>query len=65
MTQGCGAEIPRWRWLCDPCFRSLPFPSRKAIAEACQARAPERIFGLCREAAAFIAEQRAKLADAN
>lgn len=60
MTAGCGAPIPRWMWLCRGCFRSLPFPRRKEIAEATQAQASERIFGLCRSAAEFIVEQREK-----
>lgn len=60
MTAGCGTAIPRWRWLCEACFRQLPFPRRKAIAEACQAREPQRIFGLCRDGAEFLAEQREK-----
>lgn len=63
MTAGCGALIPGWKWLCDPCFRGLPFARRKAIAEACQAREPARVFGLCRDAAQFIVEQRIKVAE--
>jgi hypothetical protein len=64
MTPGCGTVLAhRWKWLCDPCFRSLPFARRKAIAEACQAREPQRVFGLCRDAGEFLADQRAKVAE--
>lgn len=64
MTAGCGRQIPRWQWLCRPCFESLPFHDRKAIAEACEAREPPRIYGLCRAAATFLAEKRAAIAEA-
>lgn len=60
MTAGCQAVIPRWKWLCDGCFRQLPFLRRKAIAEACAAREPSRQFALCRDAAQWLAEQRLK-----
>lgn len=64
MTPGCKTVLAhRWKWLCDACFRALPFPRRKAIAEACQAREPQRVFGLCREAGQFLAERRAKLVE--
>jgi hypothetical protein len=64
MTTGCETQIPRWQWLCNRCFRELPFARRRAIAEACQERAPQRIFGLCRDAANWLLEQRTKAADA-
>jgi hypothetical protein len=64
MTHGCEAEIPRWQWLCRRCFHALPFARRRAIAEACQARAPQRIFGLCRDAAKWLLEQRIKASEA-
>lgn len=60
MTAGCRSKIAPWKWLCDACFKSLPFPRRKAIAEAGQARAPQRVFGLCRDGAQWLAEQREK-----
>jgi hypothetical protein len=60
MTAGCGTVIPCWRWLCDGCFKQLPFARRKAIAEACEERAPQRIYGLCRDAAEWLVEQRLK-----
>jgi hypothetical protein len=64
MTPGCGKVLAqRWKWLCDGCFRALPFPRRKAIAEACQAREPQRVFGLARDAGQFLAEQRIKMAE--
>ena len=55
MTAGCGTIIPRWKWLCDDCFARLPFHRRKAIAEACAARESARQFGLCRDAAEWLA----------
>lgn len=62
---GCGAEISRWKWLCDRCFAELPFHDRKAIAEAGnQGRDPARRFGLCRAAAEWLVERRNKLAEA-
>lgn len=65
MTPGCGMLLAqRWKWLCDGCFRQLPFPRRKAIAEACQARESQRVFGLCRDAAEWVASQREKRVEA-
>lgn len=61
MTQGCGRVLAhQWKWLCDGCWGQLPFARRKAIAEACQAREHQRIFGLARDAAQWLAEQREK-----
>ena len=60
MTRGCGTVIPNWQRLCKGCFKQLPFPRRKEIAEACQERAPSRVFGLCRSAAEWLVEQRLK-----
>lgn len=47
-----------WKWLCDSCFKALPFPRRKAIAEAGQVRESARVFGLCRDAAQWLQQQR-------
>lgn len=63
MTEGCRAVIPRWMWLCSGCFRQLPFPRRKAIAEASQARDSQRSFGLCRDAAQWLVERQRKLVE--
>jgi predicted amidophosphoribosyltransferase len=61
---GCGAEISRWKWLCDGCFKALPFHDRKAIAEAGKpGENPARRFGLCRAAAQFLVEHRAQIAE--
>lgn len=60
MTPGCGTLMPSWKWLCDGCYRALPFARRKEIAEARQAREPSRVFGLCRSAAEWLVEQREK-----
>jgi hypothetical protein len=64
MTAGCGRVVKRWQWLCVGCFRELPFARRRAIAEACQAREPQRVFGLCRDAAGWLVEQREKRVEA-
>lgn len=64
MTAGCGTVIPSWRWLCGGCFRQLPFARRKAIAEACEQRAPQRIYGLARDAADWLQQQREKRVEA-
>jgi predicted amidophosphoribosyltransferase len=59
----CGAEISRWKWLCDRCFAELPFHDRKAIAEAGhQGSDPARRYGLCRAAAEFLINRRAQIA---
>lgn len=60
LTPGCGKVIPCWRWLCDGCFKQLPFPRRKAMAEACQAREDARVFGLARDGAEWLVTQREK-----
>lgn len=62
MTQGCGAKIASWKWLCDSCFARLPFDRKKEICGARAERAPHRVFGLSRDAAEWLAAQRAKLA---
>lgn len=64
MTPGCGTVMPSWKWLCDRCFGSLPYPRKKEICEARQAREPSRVFGLCRAASEWIVEQREKRAEA-
>lgn len=60
MTGGCGVPIASWQWLCGGCFGQLPFQRKKEICEARAARAPQRVFGLSRDAAAWLADQRAK-----
>lgn len=55
IVRGCGREIPRWKRLCDPCFRLLPFDQRRAIAQAGQERAPHRVAQLALDAAAWLA----------
>jgi hypothetical protein len=52
-----------WKWLCDPCFAQLPFDRKKGICEARQEREPQRVFGLSRDAAEWLAARRSKLAD--
>jgi predicted amidophosphoribosyltransferase len=60
----CPAEISRWKWLCEACFKALPFHDRKAIAEAGQQGTdPARRFGMCRAAAAALVAHRTKLAE--
>jgi hypothetical protein len=61
MVQGCGARIASWKWLCDNCFSLLPYSRKHAICEARAAREPQRIFGLSRDAAAFVVEQRERI----
>lgn len=62
MTPGCGTQIASWKWLCDSCFGRLPFDRKKEICAARAERAPQRVFGLSRDAAEWLAAQRAKLA---
>lgn len=64
MTAGCGAKIASWKWLCDSCFGALPYLRKKEICEARQAHQPNRVFGLSRDAAQFLVEQREKRAEA-
>lgn len=64
MTPGCGTVMPSWKWLCDACFGMLPYPRKREICEARQAREQSRIFGLSRSAAEWIVEQREKRAEA-
>jgi hypothetical protein len=62
ICMGCSRSTGTlWKWLCDGCFKQLPFPRRKAIAEASQAREPTRVFGLCRDAAEWLSERRQNL----
>lgn len=63
MTDGCGTRIPGWKWLCDRCFKALPFERRKEIAVAGQERKPNVVYGLCRSAAGWLVEQRMKAAE--
>lgn len=63
MTPGCGATIASWKWLCDACFGRLPYGRKHEICEARRQRAAHRIFGLSRDAAEWLAEQRNKLAE--
>lgn len=64
MTPGCGMVLAhRWKWLCDRCFGALPYPRKKEICEARSARLPERVFGLSRDAAQWLADQRTKEAE--
>jgi hypothetical protein len=60
LTQGCGAKIASWKWLCDGCFGQLPALRKKEICEARAAHQPSRVFGLSREAAEWLAAQRLK-----
>lgn len=62
MTPGCGAKIAAWKWLCDGCFGQLPFTRKKEICDARAAGQPQRVFGLSRDAAEWLAAQRIKLA---
>lgn len=62
MTEGCGAMIVSWKWLCDSCFARLPYDRKHEICEARKARESQRVFGLSRDAAAWLADQRTKLA---
>jgi hypothetical protein len=65
MTPGCGRVlIHRWKWLCDGCFAALPYLRKKEICEARKAQQCARVFGLSRDAGQFLAEQRARRADA-
>lgn len=63
MTPGCGTKIKIWQWLCDACFGELPGGRKKEICEARRDRAMNRVFGLSRDAGAFLAERRAAAAD--
>lgn len=56
VARGCGREIPKWKRLCDGCWRRLPFDQRRAIAQAGEARAPHRVAQLVTDAAAWLAE---------
>ncbi|HWT12278.1 MAG TPA: hypothetical protein VN231_05965 [Allosphingosinicella sp.] len=56
LTAGCGAAIPHWKLLCDGCFGRLPWPRRRAIVDARQARAPHLVFQHSRSAASWLAE---------
>lgn len=59
LCMACGQSTGTcWKWLCNLCFGALPFARRKMIAEAGQAREPARVFGLCRDAAGWLQEQR-------
>jgi predicted amidophosphoribosyltransferase len=60
MTAGCGAKIASWKWLCDACFGQLPFDRKREICTAREAREPHRVFGLSRDAAEWLADQRIK-----
>ena len=64
LTPGCGTMMPSWKWLCDACFGSLPYPRKREICEARQAKEPSRIYGLSRSAADWIVAQREKRAEA-
>lgn len=63
MTEGCGTPIASWKWLCDGCFGALPFDRKKEICIAREQREPQRVFGLSRDAAQWLAAQRERLAD--
>jgi len=57
----CGAStFSTWKWLCDRCFGDLPFARKKAIIDARAERAPHRVFGISRDSAEWLAEQRLK-----
>lgn len=58
MTQGCCTRIDAWKWLCDACFKQLPFGRKKEICDARAAQAQHRVFGLSRAAAEWLQEQR-------
>ena len=63
LTPGCGVRIGTWKWLCDTCFKALPFPTRKEIIEARAKSGPHVVFGLAREAGQRLAERRIKQAE--
>jgi hypothetical protein len=54
MTSGCGAAIPHWKKLCDGCWGRLPWPRRKAIIEAREAKAPHLVHSLSEAAAIWL-----------
>jgi hypothetical protein len=56
IVRGCGAELPRWKLLCDVHFRRLPFDQRRAIAQAGQEKAFVRVAELARAAATWLAD---------
>jgi hypothetical protein len=60
---GCGTMIPGWQWLCDACFGALPYLRKKEICDARAAHETQRIFGLSRDAAQWLAAQRAEAAE--
>lgn len=62
MTPGCGVKIVQWKWLCDGCFGQLPFLRKKEICDARAGKVPQRVFGLSRDAAEWLAARRDKLA---
>ena len=47
--------LPKWKRLCNPCFRALPFEQRRAIAKAGEEKAPHRVSQPAAEAAAWLA----------
>lgn len=54
-VRDCGVELPRWKRLCDPHWRLLPYDQRVAIAQAGQAKAFARVDELAIDAARWIA----------
>jgi predicted amidophosphoribosyltransferase len=60
MTPGCGTKIASWQWLCDACFKQLPFDRKKEICGARAAKEGHRVFGLSRDAGEWLAAQREK-----
>lgn len=56
IVRGCGAELPRWKRICDAHWRLLPHDQRAAIAQAGQAKAFARVDFLVREAARWLAD---------
>jgi hypothetical protein len=47
-----------WQWLCDGCFGRLPYSRKHEICDARAGRAPHRIFGLSKDAADWLQQQR-------
>lgn len=62
---GCGQTVASWKRLCDSCFAQLPYDRRREIAATRQTKGLHNTVELYRDAAAWLADRRAKLAGEN